>query len=221
MSILQRQDWGLTHYSQALKSQQSLLSQRINNSINDTLVFTEHHPVYTLGSRKSSTDNILWNSEELKKQNITIEKTNRGGNITYHGPGQIVGYPIISLQNKKDLHIYLRTIEQVIINALGCHGLVTTRFEGKTGIWLRDKYTNRKIAAIGIAVKKWTTYHGFALNVNANLDHFQGIVPCGISSDEGSVTSMDKELGRPVDIDAVKTTIFLKFESLLYNNDHN
>lgn len=218
MSHLTSIDWGLTHYNDALTQQQALLAQRIQGSIPDTLIFTEHHPVYTLGSRKSSADNLLWNPQELQSQGIAIHQSNRGGDITYHGPGQIVGYPIISLHHKKDLHQYLRSLEQVLINALGSHGLATTRLKGKTGIWLNDKTGQRKIAAIGIAVKQWTTYHGFALNVNTNLNHFQGIVPCGIPTSEAAVTSMHQELDFPVDINSIKNTIFLEFQSLFYNN---
>ena len=211
-------DWGITHYNKALAKQRQLVTQRINGEISDTLIFTEHHPVYTLGVRKSSSDNILWNPEKLRNQGIAIAKTNRGGDITYHGPGQIVGYPIISLHHKKDLHTYLRTLEQVLINTLGHHGLACNRLEGKTGIWLCDKKSNRKIAAMGIAVKQWTTYHGFALNVNTNLNHFQGIIPCGITTAEGKVTSIKQELGMSIDSESVKKTIFIEFHSLFYNN---
>jgi lipoyl(octanoyl) transferase len=138
-------------------------------------------------------------------------KTNRGGDITYHGPGQIVGYPILSLATRKDLHAYLRFLEQVLINSIGAMGLAAARREGKTGIWLGQ----RKIAAIGVAVRRWVTYHGFALNVNANLSHFGGIVPCGITATEGTVTSMHAELGRPVDEAEVKTLLADEFQSLL------
>src|SRR5690606_32920923 len=113
----------------------------------------------------------------------------------YHGPGQIVGYPIIDLSPRKDLHEYLRFLEQVMINTVGSLGLVASRREGKTGIWIGA----RKIAAIGVAVRRWVAYHGFALNVNANLAHFQGIVPCGISATEGTVTSLQAELGHEFD----------------------
>lgn len=203
-------DWGLTHYEDAFEKQLSLVDSRINAEILDTLVFTEHYPVYTLGKRKGTEDNLIWDPETLKAQGIEIAKTNRGGDITYHGPGQIVGYSIISLQKSKDLHAYLRNLEQVLINALGCHGLIAGRKEGKTGIWIQD----RKIAAIGVAVKRWVTYHGFALNVKNDLSHFAGIIPCGISPAEGTVSSMEKELkefGSDLDLGEIKRTIAIEF----------
>lgn len=200
-------DWGLTHYDEAFVNQQKLVESRINLEINDTLIFTEHHPVFTLGKRKGTTNHLLWDNDALKTQGIQLAMTNRGGDITYHGPGQIVAYPIINLQKTKDLHAYLRNLEQVLINALGCHGLIANRKEGKTGIWIQT----RKIAAIGVAVKRWVTYHGFALNVKTDLKHFSGIIPCGISPSEGSVTSMEKELGCNLDLEEIKHTIAVEF----------
>jgi len=208
-------DWGLTDYENAFERQLKLVEARINNEIGNTLVLTEHHAVYTLGKRKGTEDHLIWDEKTLKVQGIKLAKTNRGGDITYHGPGQIVGYPIICLQKTKDLHTYLRNLEQVLINALGYHGLIAERKEGKTGIWIH----NRKIAAIGVAIKRWVTYHGFALNVKNNLDHFAGIIPCGISPSEGTVSSMEKELKefgstRPLsnlDVKAIKHTIAVEF----------
>ncbi|WP_438479079.1 lipoyl(octanoyl) transferase LipB [Oleiharenicola lentus] len=182
-------DWGRTRYSEAFKQQEILLAQRQAGDIGDTLVFTEHEPVFTLGVRKDAAQHLLWQESELGQRGIELVQSNRGGDITYHGPGQIVGYPIVSLDARKDLHAYLRFVEQVLINTVGTFGLAAARRDGKTGIWLGP----RKIAAIGIAVKKWTTYHGFALNVNPDLTHFEGIVPCGIT--DGTVTSMQAELG--------------------------
>jgi lipoyl(octanoyl) transferase len=137
-------------------------------------------------------------------------KTNRGGDITYHGPGQIVGYPIVSLAPRPDLHAYLRFLEQVLINSVGCLGLAAGRREGKTGAWLGA----RKIAAVGVAVRRWVTYHGFALNVDAHLAHFQGIVPCGIGAADGTVTSLQTEFGHPVDLVEVKRVVATEFWSL-------
>jgi lipoyl(octanoyl) transferase len=182
-------DWGRTGYEDAFKRQETLLAQRQAGEIGDTLVFTEHDPVYTLGVRKDAAQHLIWQPDELVTRGITLVQSNRGGDITYHGPGQIVGYPIVSLAAHKDLHAYLRFVEQVLINTVGTFGLAAGRREGKTGIWLGT----RKIAAIGIAVKKWTTYHGFALNVNTDLTAFGGIVPCGIT--DGTVTSLQAELG--------------------------
>lgn len=203
-------DWGLTHYEEAFEKQQKLVESRINKEVENTLVLTEHYAVYTLGKRKGTEDHLIWDEETLKAQGIALAKTNRGGDITYHGPGQIVGYPIICLQKSKDLHEYLRNLEQVLINVLACHGLIAGRREGKTGIWIKD----RKIAAIGVAVKRWVTYHGFALNVKSDLSHFSGIVPCGISASEGSVTSMERELKEfrcNLDLDEIKRTISIEF----------
>lgn len=211
-------DWGLTDYEDAFEKQQKLVESRISNEIENTLVFTEHHPVYTLGKRKGTEDHLIWNKETLKAHGIKLAKTNRGGDITYHGPGQIVGYTILSLQKTKDLHAFLRSLEQVLINALGYHGLIAGRKEGKTGIWIKD----RKIAAIGVAVKRWVTYHGFALNVKNNLDHFAGIIPCGISPTQGTVSSMEKELKEfgttksisplsNLDLESIKYTIAVEF----------
>src|ERR1700712_3246659 len=190
-------DWGRTAYESAWKQQDALVAQRNAGIIGDTLVFTEHEPVYTLGVRKDSAAHLLWDAAELQTRGITLTQTNRGGDITYHGPGQIVGYPIVNLSSRKDLHAYLRLLEQVLINTVGTFGLAADRRPGKTGIWLGT----RKIAAIGVAVKKWTAYHGFALNGNPDLPPFSGIVPCGIP--DATVTSMEIELGRTLDMTEV------------------
>jgi len=203
-------DWGLTPYNEALERQLDLVKKRIEGATPDTLIFTEHPPVFTIGKRKGAESHLLWEAEELEKKGIEVQHTNRGGDITYHGPGQIVGYSIISLHDKKDLHLYLRNLEQVLINALNRFGLKTGRNPGKTGIWIE----NRKIAAMGVAVKSWITYHGFALNVKPDLSHFSGIISCGISPEEGLVTSMELELGKArseLDLTAVKDIIKEEF----------
>lgn len=200
-------DWGLTHHKQAFERQIDLVEKRRAGKLDDTLIFTEHLPVYTIGVRKGAQNNLIWEEKTLRDQGIEVIHTNRGGDITYHGPGQIVGYPIISLEHNKDLHAYLRSLEQVLIQSLGHFGLAPQRREGKTGIWLKD----RKIAAIGITARGWITYHGFALNVNNDLTPFQGIVPCGIKPVDGSVTSIKSELGEEIEIDAVKSIISVEF----------
>lgn len=205
------QDWGRTRYEAAWRRQDELVARRIAGEIGDTLVFTEHEPVYTVGLRSGADQNLVWDPAHLAREGIEVVKTNRGGDITYHGPGQIVGYPIVDLSSRKDLHEYLRLLEQVMINTVGSLGLVATRREGKTGIWVGT----RKIAAIGVAVRRWVAYHGFALNVNANLSHFQGIVPCGINATEGTVTSLQAELGRELDLAAVKNRLAIEFGELL------
>jgi lipoyl(octanoyl) transferase len=202
-------DWGRTGYADAWQRQEEMVARRNVGEIGDTLIFTEHDPVYTLGVRKGAEAHLIWDEAELARRGITVAKTNRGGDITYHGPGQIVGYPIINLAARKDLHAYLRLLEQVMINTVGTFGLAAARRDGKTGIWLGT----RKIAAIGVAVKKWTTYHGFALNVNADLAPFGGIVPCGIT--DGTVTSIAAELGTAPSPEEVKRVLALEFQTLL------
>ena len=202
-------DWGRTDYAGAWKRQEEMVDRRNAGEIGDTLVFTEHEPVYTLGVRHGAIEHMIWDTAELQRRGIGLVQTNRGGDITYHGPGQIVGYPIVSLVPRKDLHAYLRFMEQVLINTAGTFGLAADRRAGKTGIWLGT----RKLAAIGVAVKKWTTYHGFALNVNADLAPFAGIVPCGIT--DGTVTSMQLELGRELNMDEVKRVLAGEFRRLL------
>lgn len=203
-------DWGRTAYAEAQRRQEEMVAQRIAGGIGDTLVFTEHEPVFTLGLRSGADTHLVWNAARLAREGVAVARTNRGGDITYHGPGQVVGYPIVSLAARKDLHAYLRFLEQVLINSVGALGLAASRREGLTGIWLG----RRKVAAIGVAVKRWVAYHGFALNVNANLAHFQGIVPCGISASDGSVTSLQAELGHALDLAEVKTVLACEFNAL-------
>jgi lipoyl(octanoyl) transferase len=202
-------DWGRTDYRAAWARQGDLVTQRIAGEVGDTLVFTEHDPVFTLGLRSGADAHLVWNAEQLAREGIAVVKTNRGGDITYHGPGQIVGYPIVSLAAHKDLHAYLRFLEQVVINTLGSLGLAAARREGKTGIWLG----RRKVAAIGVAVRRWVAYHGFALNVDPQLAHFGGIVPCGIGAADGTVTSMRAELGREVELAEVKRVLAAEFRA--------
>ncbi len=204
-------DWGRTRYREAWQRQEELVARRLAGEIGDTLVFTEHEPVFTIGLRAGAEQHLVWGDDQLTREGVEVVKTNRGGDITYHGPGQIVGYPIVCLTPHPDLHAYLRFLEQVLINSVGCLGLAADRRAGKTGIWLGP----RKIAAIGVAVKRWTAYHGFALNVAPQLAHFQGIVPCGIAPTDGSVTSLAAELGRPVDLAEVRAVLAREFWALL------
>ncbi|MFP4541408.1 MAG: lipoyl(octanoyl) transferase LipB [Opitutales bacterium] len=183
--------WGLVPYDTALERQLAAVQRRREEATPDTLILVEHPPVYTVGVRKDAARHLLWDEAALEAAGITVHPTNRGGDITYHGPGQLVGYPVVSLRERRDLHAYLRALEDVLIHAVGRFGLVADRREGLTGIWCGE----RKIAAIGVAVKSWITYHGFALNIAPDLSHFTGIVPCGIGSEQGSVTSMERELG--------------------------
>jgi lipoate-protein ligase B len=201
-------DWGRTAYKEAWDRQLTLVDRRRAGECEDTLVLTEHEPVYTIGVRPGADQHLVWTAKILEEQGIAVVKTNRGGDITYHGPGQIVGYPILSLQQRRDLHGYLRDLEEVLIRTVAHFGLTAGRREGKTGIWIED----RKIAAIGVAVKSWTTYHGFALNVNPDLRHFTGIVPCGIT--DGSVTSLEEECPSPPLMGQVKSRLILEFWKL-------
>lgn len=196
-------DWGLSDYRDAFTRQQELIAQRQAKEIPDTLITTEHKPVYTIGKRIGAAQHLLSSKDELKAECIEFVESNRGGDITYHGPGQLVAYSIISLAAQRDLHLYLRNLEQVIINTLGYLGLAAHRRKGLTGIWLEK----RKVAAIGVAVKQWISYHGFAINVNNKLDAFDKIIPCGISPEEGSVTSLSKELRQHVDMVELKRLI--------------
>ncbi|WP_316792965.1 lipoyl(octanoyl) transferase LipB [Pedobacter frigoris] len=207
-------DWGLRDYQVAWNNQETIFDRtvavktqnRTNNTHLDTpnyLVFCEHPHVYTLG-KSGHPENLLLNEAELKAKNATYYKINRGGDITYHGPGQIVGYPILDLDNFfTDIHLYLRTLEEAIILTLKDYGIESGRYPGFTGVWLdADNDKARKICAMGVRCSRWVTMHGFAFNVNADLDYFKNIVPCGI--DDKAVTSMQSELGYALDINEVK-----------------
>ncbi len=204
-------DWGRTTYRDACDRQAALVAQRLAGEIGDTLVFTEHEPVFTLGLHPGAETHLIWNAEKRSREGVAVEKTNRGGDITYHGPGQIVGYPILSLDARRDLHAYLRFLEEVLIASLAGFGLTAARREGLTGIWIE----RRKIAAIGVAVRRWVAYHGFALNVDPDLAHFGGIVPCGIAAADGTVTSLRAELGRAVALADVKRALAARFGAML------
>jgi lipoyl(octanoyl) transferase len=186
---------GRLDYKEALDLQEKLMYQRQQNEIPDTLILLEHTPVLTLG-RRGEYENILLSKETLEAQGVKIYEVSRGGDVTYHGPGQIVGYPIMDLsQMGKDVKEYVYKIEEVFIRLLlNEFGIKADRDEKKyTGVWVG----NEKITAIGIAVKRWVTMHGFAFNVNTDLSHFHWINPCGIT-DKG-VTSVQKLLGREMD----------------------
>jgi lipoyl(octanoyl) transferase len=192
------------------------ISNRRNNLTKATknhFLFVEHPHVYTLG-KSGDLSNLLLNEVQLAEKGATFYKINRGGDITYHGPGQIVGYPILDLENFfTDIHKYLRLLEETIILTIAEYGLKGTRSEGETGVWL-DVGTPfaRKICAMGIRSSRWVTMHGFALNVNVDLGYFDNIIPCGIRGK--AVTSMEAELGKKVDIEEVKQKILKHFKAL-------
>jgi lipoyl(octanoyl) transferase len=207
-------DWGLTDYQEAWSRQEVIFDQtvalKIQNRTNGAeletpnyLIFCEHPHVYTLG-KSGKPENLLLDAQGLAEKGATYHKINRGGDITYHGPGQIVGYPILDLDNFfTDIHLYLRTLEEAVILTLADYGIASGRYAGFTGVWLdADNEKARKICAMGVRCSRWVTMHGFAFNVNADLDYFKNIVPCGI--DDKDVTSMERELGYVFDMDEVK-----------------
>lgn len=217
------QDWGLIDYKDAWDKQEALfadtvaLKTKIRNlkvvtegdeyqeetPTPNYLVFCEHPHVYTLG-KSGKPEHLLLDEQGLKEKKASYYPINRGGDITYHGPGQIVGYPIIDLDNFfTDIHLYLRTLEEAVILTLADYGLQSGRYPGYTGVWFdADNDNARKICAMGVRCSRWVTMHGFAFNINADLDYFKNIVPCGI--DDKDVTSMQRELGRKVDEEEVK-----------------
>jgi lipoate-protein ligase B len=195
-------------YDDALELQKELETKRKEGSIPDTLVLLEHPPVYTLG-RSTNPDNLLLSREDLEKRGIKVREIRRGGDITYHGPGQLVGYPIFDLkQYKKDVHWYLRTLERVLINTLKEYGLECYTISGMTGVWC----DGAKIAAIGVGISRWVTSHGFALNVNTDLGYFGGIIPCGIQNKP--VTSIQAQLRKTIDEFEVRNRVVSQFERL-------
>ena len=198
-------DLGTIDYKDAWDLQKNLFNSRYKKEINDTLLLLEHPHTYTLG-KTADRNNLIAEDKFLNQNKISVYDIDRGGDITYHGPGQIVGYPIINLTGwKKDTHKYLRAIEEVIIKTCAEYNIAAGRNQEYTGVWVGDK----KIAAIGIKVSRWITMHGFAFNVNTDLSLFDGIIPCGIK--EKSVTSLQNELGRAIEINEVKTFILEKF----------
>ncbi len=198
----------LIDYKEAWELQKDVLEARYNSLIEDTLFLLEHGNTYTLG-KVADKNHLISSVKFLDKNKISVYEIDRGGDITYHGPGQIVGYPIINLIDwKKDTHKYLRALEEVIIQTCFYYGLKAERNEKYTGVWIE----NRKIAAIGIKVKRWVTMHGFAFNVNTDLSLFKGIIPCGIGDKE--VTSLKNELGRNFNIKEIKEIILLNFKNI-------
>ena len=208
------EDWALLDYEQAWKKQEQVFAETVqakvvnrnNNTdfpVNNHLIFVEHPHVYTLG-KSGKPENLLLNEAALRDREATFYKINRGGDITYHGPGQIVVYPILDLDNFfTDIHLYLRTLEEAVILTLADYGIDGGRYEGYTGVWIdADNQRARKICAMGVRCSRWVTMHGLAFNINTDLAYFKNIVPCGI--DDKDVTSMERELGYPLEMDEVK-----------------
>lgn len=208
------QDLGLIDYKEAWDYQEKRFNEILDVKKNNRkenrqdptlsyLLFCEHPHVYTLG-KSGDKNNLLVNEDYLKSRGATFYKINRGGDITYHGPGQIVGYPILDLDHFfTDIHKYLRYLEEAVILTLADYGIKSTRSDGETGVWLDVGSEHaRKICAIGVRSSRWVTMHGFAFNVNSDLSYFGNIIPCGIV--DKSVTSMQKELGKEVDMQEVQ-----------------
>ncbi len=221
------EELGLKNYMDAFEYQQSLMDKIIeiktkNRDLPEEaeheitpnyLLFVEHPHVYTLG-KSGDEHNMLANEDKLKEIDATFVKTNRGGDITYHGFGQIVGYPILDLDNfKSDIHLYMRNLEEVIIRVIAEYGLKGERSVGETGVWLDvGKPYARKICALGVKTSRWVTMHGFALNANTDLRYFEYIIPCGIK--DKAVTSLKRELEREVNVEEVKEKIKKHFQDV-------
>jgi len=215
-------DLGLIDYQQAWDYQEQLLQQNVrikldagrsaaNGVTTHHLLFCEHPPVYTLG-KSGRMENLLINEQQLKERAIGFVPTNRGGDITFHGPGQVVGYPILDLEHFfTDLGRYLRSLEEVVIRTLADYGIGAGRSAGETGVWLdpENPARARKICAMGVRCSRWVTMHGFALNVNTDLSYFNNIIPCGIADKQ--VASMHAELGRPLPPEEVKAALQAHF----------
>jgi lipoyl(octanoyl) transferase len=201
---------GLIGYDEALALQRDLVEQRRANAIPDLLLLLEHPPVITLGVRSDiARANVVATSERLAELGVMVHETGRGGDVTYHGPGQIVGYPILDLRpDRCDVHKYVRDLEEVMIRVCAAYGINASRIAGLTGTWVGAE----KIGAIGIRISRWITSHGFAFNVGTDLDHFKLIVPCGIT-DRG-VTSLEKATGRSIAMREVEDEIVRSFTAI-------
>ena len=201
---------GLIGYQEALELQRELVEERRANRIPDLLLLLQHPPVITLGVRsETARANVVATSERLAELGIEVHETDRGGDVTYHGPGQIVGYPILDLRpDRCDVHKYVRDLEEVMIRTCADYGIAAGRIAGLTGTWVGAE----KIGAIGIRISRWITSHGFAFNVRTDLDHFKLIVPCGIS-DRG-VTSLERLTGRTIELDAVEDALVRRFSEV-------
>ena len=199
----------LEEYQAVEHLQRQLLKLRKDGQIPDVVLLLEHKPVITVG-KGGGMENVIASPDVLKAQGIDIYYPDRGGNITYHGPGQLVAYPILNLKDHKcDIHWYISRLEQTIIRLLASYNIDGNSVEGRRGVWI----DNEKIAAIGVAISRWVTYHGLALNISTNLDHFNHIVPCGLTG--FGVTSMKKQLGKEVNINGVRQKMIDQLKDLL------
>jgi lipoyl(octanoyl) transferase len=198
---------GKMDYATSIVLQESYGKTLQEGTGGEVFILLEHPHVITLG-RGFHVDNLLMSPDLLAKKGVSVEETARGGDVTYHGPGQVVGYPIISLADKPDLHLYLRNLEELMIRTVSDFGIQADRKPGMTGIWVHDE----KIGAIGVRVVRWITTHGFALNVNTDLKYFDYIVPCGIK--QYGVTSLQKLLGREIPLEDVHQSLITNFADI-------
>ena len=203
---------GLVPYADGLELQRRLVDDRKAGRISDTLLLLQHPHVVTIGVKKDGRSHILATPEQLASRGVEVFETGRGGDVTYHGPGQIVGYPILDLNpDRRDVHRYVRDLEEVMIRVCADYGLTAGRIKGFSGAWIADA----KIGAIGVRISRWITSHGFAFNVTTDVDFFNLIVPCGIA-DRG-VTSLARELGRPVMIEEVENHFVDHFAKVFHS----
>lgn len=204
---------GVVPYEEAHLLQKKLVEARVRGLIDDTLLLLEHRPVITLG-RGAKEEHLRFPREALRAQGVDVVDTGRGGDVTYHGPGQLVGYPILDLSpDRRDVRRYVRDLEELMIRVAADYGLTATRIAGLNGAWLSsDALGDRKIGAIGVRISRWVTMHGFAFNVSTNLAHFGLIVPCGIQGK--GVTSLELELDRRVPVDEVADRVERHFAAL-------
>lgn len=210
MDVVEIRALGTVPYAEGLALQKRLVEERRSGAIPDQLVLLEHPPVITLGVKvRDDRSHVLASDEALLTRGVELFETGRGGDVTYHGPGQLVGYPILDLKpDRCDAHRYVRDLEEVLIRAVGAFGVDAARSPGLTGVWVGGS----KIAAIGVRISRWITSHGFALNVSTDLSHFDLIVPCGIP-DRG-VTSLQRVLGRTVDMPAAQQAVVEAFAAV-------
>ncbi len=214
MRPLDVQRLGVVPYAEALERQKQLVEERRAGRIPDTLVLLQHPHVLTVGVKKEGRSHILASPDRLQALGVEVFDTGRGGDVTYHGPGQVVGYPILDLNpDRRDVHRYVRDIEEVMIRACARYGIEARRIQGLTGAWVAHPARGpEKIGAIGVRISRWITSHGFAFNVTTALDYFGLIVPCGIS-DRG-VTSLEKAAGRPCAIPDVEGVLMDEFAAV-------
>ena len=205
------QDLGFKKYKSVLSLQKKLQKQRIAGNINDTLILVEHEPVYTLG-KNSNRDHLL----QSRDKSVEVYNTERGGEVTFHGPGQLVGYPILDLRNyKKSVSWYMRTLEELTIRVLKEFDIKSSRIKGLTGVWVE----NKKIAAQGVRISRWVTMHGFSINVCPQLSYYDGIIPCGIFDHD--VTSMEECLNKKISIKKIKNSVSEIFLELFITGSKN